>query len=48
MAHLLMGTVMEAAILCATAEDPQTTARDLSSAFRRMLLAWRVTPDPRA
>jgi hypothetical protein len=38
MAHLLMGTVMEAAILCATAEDPQTTARDLSSAFRRMLL----------
>ena len=38
MAHLLMGAVMEAAILCATADDPQTTARDLSSAIRRMLL----------
>jgi AcrR family transcriptional regulator len=38
MAHLLMGAVMEAAILCATAEDPQTTARDLASALRRMLL----------
>jgi AcrR family transcriptional regulator len=38
MAHLLMGAVMEAAILCATAEDPQTAARDLSSALRRMLL----------
>jgi len=38
MAHLLMGAVMEAAILCATAEDPETTARDLSSALRRMLL----------
>ena len=38
MAHLLMGAVMEAAILCATAEDPQTTARELSSALGRMLL----------
>jgi AcrR family transcriptional regulator len=38
MAHLLMGAVMEAAILCATAEDPEATARDLSSALRRMLL----------
>jgi len=38
MAHLLMGAVMEAAILCATADDPQTTARELSSALRRMLL----------
>ncbi|HLZ82672.1 MAG TPA: helix-turn-helix domain-containing protein [Caulobacteraceae bacterium] len=37
-AHLLMGAIMEAAILCATAEDPETTARDLSSALRRMLL----------
>ena len=32
-----MGAVMEAAILCATAQDPQTTARDLWSALRRML-----------
>lgn len=38
MAHLLMGAVMEAAILCATAEDPKTTARELSSALRRMLV----------
>jgi len=37
MAHLLMGAVMEAAIICATAEDPETTARELASAFRRML-----------
>jgi AcrR family transcriptional regulator len=37
MAHLLMGAVMEAAILCATAEDPQMTARELSSALRWML-----------
>jgi AcrR family transcriptional regulator len=37
-AHLLMGAVMEAAILCATADDPQTTARELTSALRRMLL----------
>ena len=37
MAHLLMGSVMEAAILCATAEDPQITARDLASALGRML-----------
>jgi hypothetical protein len=33
MAHLLMGAVMEAAIICATAEDPQTTAPELSSAL---------------
>jgi len=38
MAHLLMGAIMEAAVLCASAEDPQTTAQDLSSALRRMLL----------
>lgn len=38
MAHLLMGAVMEAAIICATAEDPEVTARELSSALRRMLL----------
>jgi hypothetical protein len=29
---------MEAAILCATAEDPQMTAHELSSALRWMLL----------
>ena len=38
MAHLLMGAVMEAAIICATAEDPEAAARDLSSALRHMLL----------
>ncbi len=38
MAHLLMGAVMEAAILCATADDPPTTALELSSALKRMLL----------
>ena len=48
MAHLLMGAVMEAAILCATAEDPETTARDLSSALRRMLLGMARDAQPHA
>ena len=46
MAHLLMGAVMEAAIICATAEDPQTTARELSSALRRMLLGMARDAQP--
>lgn len=35
--HLLMGAVMEAALRCAAADDPEATARDLSSALERML-----------
>jgi AcrR family transcriptional regulator len=37
MTHLMMGAVMEAALVCATADDPQQAARDLSSALGRML-----------
>ena len=36
-AHLLLGSVMEAALVCATAEDPRKTARQYASALRRML-----------
>jgi AcrR family transcriptional regulator len=36
-AHLMMGAVMEAALRCAAADDSEATARDLSSAFERML-----------
>jgi AcrR family transcriptional regulator len=36
-AHLLMGAVMEAALICAVAEDPQAAALELCSALRRML-----------
>ena len=28
--HLMMGAVMEAALVCATADDPRRTAQDLS------------------
>jgi AcrR family transcriptional regulator len=35
--HLLMGAVMEAALVCASAEHPGKVARELSSALRRML-----------
>jgi hypothetical protein len=37
MTHLMMGAVMEAAMVCATADDPQRAARDLSAALGRML-----------
>jgi AcrR family transcriptional regulator len=37
MTHLMMGAVMEAALVCATADDPAKAARDLSSALGRML-----------
>ena len=37
MTHLMMGAVMEAALVCATADDPQRAARELSSALGRML-----------
>ena len=36
-AHLVLGAVMEAALVCATAEDPRRSARDFTSALRRML-----------
>ncbi len=35
--HLLMGAVMEAALVCATADNPRRTARDLAAALRRMI-----------
>jgi AcrR family transcriptional regulator len=43
-AHLVMGAVMEAALVCAKAEDPVKTARAHVSALRRMLEGPRVTP----
>ena len=36
-AHLLLGAVMEAALVCATADDPKRTARVYVAALRRML-----------
>jgi AcrR family transcriptional regulator len=35
--HLVMGAVMEAALVCAKAEDPMKTAREHVAALRRML-----------
>lgn len=35
--HLLMGMVMEAALVCATAADAKKAARELSAALRKML-----------
>lgn len=37
LAHLVLGAVMEGALLCATAEDPKQTARDVTSALRRLM-----------
>jgi AcrR family transcriptional regulator len=37
MTHLVMGAVMEAALVCAVADDPARAARELSSALGRML-----------
>jgi AcrR family transcriptional regulator len=36
--HLLMGAVMEAALVCATADDPKKRAKELSSGIRLLLL----------
>jgi len=41
MTHLVMGAVMEAALVCAVADDPGRAARELSSALGRMLLSVR-------
>lgn len=35
--HLFVGAVMEAALVCATAEDPRTAAIDLTNGLRRLL-----------
>jgi len=37
LAHLLLGAIMEAALVCATAEDPKRSARDLVAALRVLL-----------
>jgi AcrR family transcriptional regulator len=41
LAHLLMGAVMEAALICATADDPRLAAHELSSAVGRMVEGLR-------
>ena len=39
--HLMMGAVMEACLVCATAPDAKKAARDLSAALRKMLEGLR-------
>jgi AcrR family transcriptional regulator len=39
--HLMMGAVMEACLVCATAPDPKKSARELSAGLRRMLEGLR-------
>jgi AcrR family transcriptional regulator len=39
LAHLVLGAVMEAALVCATAEDPRAAARRLAAGLRRLLPA---------
>lgn len=39
--HLVMGAVMEACLVCATAPEPKKAARELSSGFRKMLEGLR-------
>jgi AcrR family transcriptional regulator len=39
--HLLMGAVMEACLVCATAADPKKSARALSAGLRKMLEGLR-------
>lgn len=40
--HLLMGMVMEAALVCATANDAKRAARDLTAALRKILEGLRA------
>ncbi|MGH6870283.1 MAG: TetR/AcrR family transcriptional regulator [Rhizomicrobium sp.] len=40
--HLLLGAVMEAALVCATAKDPKKSAREQSAALRKMLEGLRT------
>jgi len=42
LAHLLMGAVMEAALICATADDPQRSAHELAAAVGRMVEGLRA------
>jgi len=44
LAHLVLGAVMEAALVCATAADPKRSARELVAALR--LLLRGVLSDP--
>ena len=37
LAHLLMGAVMEAALVCATSRDPKKTVRVLTAALHKLL-----------
>jgi AcrR family transcriptional regulator len=39
--HLVMGAVMEACLVCATAPEPRKAARELSSGLRKMLEGLR-------
>jgi AcrR family transcriptional regulator len=39
--HLVMGAVMEACLVCATARDPKKAARELASGLRKMLEGLR-------
>jgi AcrR family transcriptional regulator len=45
LAHLLMGAIMEAALVCATAEHPRKLAKELSAGIRA-LLGGLVQPRP--
>jgi AcrR family transcriptional regulator len=40
--HLVIGAVMEAALVCATAEDSKRMARDHASSLRKMLAGLRA------
>lgn len=37
LAHLVLGAIMEAALVCASAEDPAKTAREVTAGLRRLL-----------
>jgi hypothetical protein len=41
MTHLLMGMIMEASLICATAADAKKAARELTAAFRKMIEGLR-------
>ena len=41
LAHLLLGAVMEGALVCASAPDPRRAARDVTAALRRLLSGLR-------
>lgn len=46
--HLVMGAVMEAALVCATAASPKAAARDHAQALRRLLEGLRAGAGARA